>query len=65
MGDSWREVKRRVVDDTRRLLHHSHLTAKEIAERAGFWDRGHFSRVFRRLRGMGPAEFRKAGVGGP
>jgi AraC-like DNA-binding protein len=65
MGDSWREVKRRVVDDTCRLLHHSHLTAKEIAERAGFWDRGHFSRVFRRLRGMGPAEFRKAGVGGP
>jgi transcriptional regulator GlxA family with amidase domain len=33
---------------------------EQIAEATGFWDRYHFSRVFKQVRGMGPAEFRRA-----
>jgi len=41
------------------LLHGTELGIKEIAAATGFCDRYHFSRVFRRLRGVSPAEFRK------
>ncbi|MEI8139680.1 MAG: AraC family transcriptional regulator [bacterium] len=41
------------------LLHHSSLGIKEIAERTGFCDRYHFTRVFTRIRGVPPAEFRQ------
>jgi AraC-like DNA-binding protein len=41
------------------LLHGSTAGIKEIAEQTGFCDRYHFSRVFKRLRGVGPAEFRR------
>lgn len=54
---------RRRVEEACRLLHHSTLSIKQIAERTGFCDRGHFSRVFRRERDIGPAEFRRQGAG--
>jgi AraC-like DNA-binding protein len=41
------------------LLHGSAMSIKEIAAATGFCDRYHFSRVFKRLRGVGPAEFRR------
>ena len=41
------------------LLHHSAIGIKEIAERTGFCDRYHFTRVFTRLRRISPAAFRK------
>ncbi len=41
------------------LLHHSSFSIKEIAERTGFCDRYHFTRVFTRIRGVPPAEFRR------
>ncbi len=41
------------------LLHYSDLDIKEIASETGFCDRFHFSRVFKRLRKTGPAEFRR------
>ncbi len=41
------------------LLHDAKLGIKEIAAALGFCDRYHFSRLFRRWRGMGPAEFRR------
>ncbi|MFA6569605.1 MAG: AraC family transcriptional regulator [Victivallales bacterium] len=41
------------------LLHYSDLDIKQIASETGFCDRFHFSRVFRRLRGVAPSEFRK------
>ncbi|MDD5706415.1 MAG: helix-turn-helix domain-containing protein [Kiritimatiellae bacterium] len=37
----------------------SDSSIKEIAEATGFCDRYHFSRVFRRVHGIGPAEFRR------
>jgi AraC-like DNA-binding protein len=49
----------RRVDYACELLHHSRLSIDQIADESGFCDRAHFSKVFRRMRGMGPAEFRK------
>jgi len=40
------------------LLHFTDVSIKKIAEETGFCDRYHFSRVFKRWQGMGPAEFR-------
>jgi transcriptional regulator GlxA family with amidase domain len=40
-------------------LHHSALSIEQIAERCGFCDRYHFSRVFQKHREMGPATFRR------
>ncbi|MFA5203132.1 MAG: AraC family transcriptional regulator [Lentisphaeria bacterium] len=40
-------------------LHYSGLKIEEIARRAGFHDRYHFTHVFKRLRGLGPAAFRR------
>lgn len=51
--------KRRRIERACRLLHHSRMSIEQIAEETGFCDRGHFSRVFTSLRGVGPAEFRK------
>ncbi|HBC86559.1 MAG TPA: hypothetical protein DCZ94_06355 [Lentisphaeria bacterium] len=47
------------IDKACILLHYSDLDIKQIAAETGFCDRFHFSRVFRKLRGSGPAEFRK------
>jgi len=41
------------------MLQGSDLGIKEVAAATGFCDRYHFSRVFKRLRGVGPAEFRR------
>ncbi len=49
---------RRRLDQACQLLCFTNLTIKVIAERTGFCDRYHFSRVFRRHQGMGPATFR-------
>ena len=40
------------------MLHYTGNSVKQIAEETGFCDRYHFSRVFKLLQGMGPAEFR-------
>jgi len=45
-------------------LHGGWLSIEEIARRAGFRDRYHFSRVFKQLRGLGPAAFRRQSGGG-
>lgn len=41
------------------LLHYSDRSIAAVAEETGFCDRYHFSRVFKALRGMGPAQFRR------
>ncbi|OGV71821.1 MAG: hypothetical protein A3K19_24325 [Lentisphaerae bacterium RIFOXYB12_FULL_65_16] len=41
------------------LLHYSAQSIEQIAAATGFCDRYHFSRAFRKLRGMGPATFRR------
>ncbi|MBD3242844.1 MAG: helix-turn-helix domain-containing protein [Chitinivibrionales bacterium] len=52
---------RRRVDYACELLHHSRLSIEQIAETAGFHDRAHFSKVFKKLRGIAPAAFRRTG----
>ncbi len=47
------------VDHSCLLLHHTRQSVDQIAEATGFCDRYHFTRVFRRFRGLGPATFRK------
>lgn len=51
------------VDAAAHLLQdrrYAHLTIAGIARRCGFLDASHFARQFRRLRGLGPSEFRSA-----
>jgi AraC-like DNA-binding protein len=50
------------IDYACELLHHTRLGIKEIADRTGYCDRAHFSRVFAAHRGVGPASFRTRGV---
>jgi AraC-like DNA-binding protein len=52
-------LMRRRVEQAARLLARSTLTVEAVAEQCGFSDRFHFTHVFRKLRGMAPAEFRR------
>jgi AraC-like DNA-binding protein len=47
------------VELAKRLLLSSHSTLEELAERCGFCDASHLSRVFRQYAGCGPGEFRQ------
>ncbi|MDD2706752.1 MAG: AraC family transcriptional regulator [Verrucomicrobiae bacterium] len=51
-------VRKRVDQATVSLLF-SNRKIEEIAAAAGFCDRYHFTRVFQRIRGMGPAAYRR------
>lgn len=53
----WHMVRR--VDSASIMLSHSDRSVEEIAAETGFCDRGHFSRVFRNLKEMGPSTYRK------
>jgi len=48
------------VHEACRLLVTSHRSVADIAHDTGFYDQAHFSRTFRRWRGMSPSQFRKA-----
>lgn len=52
-------VRRQRVEKACQLLHASEDSIEHIAEETGFYDRHHFTRVFKGLRGVGPAMFRK------
>jgi AraC-like DNA-binding protein len=54
---AWLTARR--IDRACLLLQERAPGIKEIAAECGFCDRYHFSRVFKRLRGTGPAEFRR------
>ena len=54
-------VKR--IEKTCIMLHFSDMDIKEIADKTGFCDRYHFSRAFRKIRGISPAAFRKKHIG--
>lgn len=41
------------------LLDHSKLTIDEISELCGFSDRFHFSKIFKKVKGIPPAEYKK------
>lgn len=56
--------RRKRIELVCRLLLATDLSIDEIAERAGFTDRYHLSRVFRAFTGVPPARFRRINSGG-
>ncbi|HEV2530027.1 MAG TPA: AraC family transcriptional regulator [Thermomicrobiales bacterium] len=57
---------KRVIDDrlmleAKRLLRHSGLSLKEIAVELGYADQFHLSKVFKRIVGLSPQEYRRVG----
>lgn len=48
------------LDQGSRLLHHTEMSIETIAEETGFFDRAHFSKVFKQKRGISPAAFQKS-----
>ena len=53
-------LRRKRVEKACLMLHHSEDPIEAIAEATGFCDRYHFSRVFKRIQGVGPAHFRRS-----
>jgi AraC family transcriptional regulator len=52
-------IRRQRIEFACRELTDSNNTISEIAAAAGFFDQSHFTRTFKRLLGVTPAEFRK------
>ena len=51
-------IKAEVVLQAKRLLVHTHLSVKQIADKLGFDDYAYFSRLFMQATGISPTEFR-------
>jgi transcriptional regulator GlxA family with amidase domain len=59
MGESPQQHYMKIrLENAASLLLNSELSIEEIAERCGFWDRNHFSRVFRNKMLTPPAAYR-------
>ncbi len=57
-------ISRRRVMEASRLLRYSDLSVEQVAEKTGYANRYHFTRVFSRIAGCGPATYRRgASVG--
>ncbi|MCS6774970.1 MAG: AraC family transcriptional regulator [Chloroherpetonaceae bacterium] len=56
-------LRRLRVQEARRLLARPELSVKQVAALVGFPDSLHFSRVFRRLDGLSPTQYRDALLG--
>lgn len=52
------------VEKAKKLLENPALSVSEIAERVGYSDTPHFSRVFKKLTGKSPGEWRNTNCGG-
>ena len=52
-------IRKRVVTEARRLLHHTYYTVGEIADRLGFESSSYFTTFFKKNTGITPEEFRK------
>lgn len=56
-------IKGEVVLQAKRMLVHTSLSVKEIADRLGFDDYAYFSRLFSQTTGVCPTEFRQRNLG--
>jgi len=52
-------VQERFILEAKRALFHTSLSVKEVAYRLGFEDAAYFNRIFKKLAGITPLEFRK------
>lgn len=52
-------IKKKRIENALILLHHSTATIDEIANQCGFFDRHHFSKVFKELMGISPVSYKK------
>lgn len=52
-------IQRKRIEKACIMLHFSNASIDQVAEATGFCDRFHFSRIFKRLQGMGPTAFRR------
>ncbi|HEU4322411.1 MAG TPA: substrate-binding domain-containing protein [Roseiflexaceae bacterium] len=55
----WEYLNRYRIAQARALLRRTNDSIGAVAQQVGFQDRGYFSRVFRKLTGVGPQEFRE------
>jgi AraC family transcriptional regulator len=53
-------VVRRRIDRAKEFLHHPQATVLEASVRTGFVDQSHFSKVFRRVVGVAPSDYRRS-----
>ena len=53
-------VLRKRVEQAKALLRHSKVPVIEASARTGYVDQSHFSKVFRRLVGLAPSEYRRS-----
>ena len=54
-------IKKKRIHKASLLLLHSNHSIDEIAEKTGFANRYHFTRIFKKVRGHAPAKYRKEG----
>lgn len=54
-----RYIKQKRIDKSCVLLHHYNYSIEKVASDCGFADRYHFSKVFKKLTGFSPANYRK------
>jgi AraC-like DNA-binding protein len=52
-------IQQELIREAQRLLYHSNLTVKEIADNLGFEDAKYFNRLFSKVTGISPGVFRK------
>lgn len=52
-------IRAQVITNARRLLAHTSMTVQEVGEALGYDDYSYFSRLFRKMSGMTPTDFRK------
>jgi AraC-like DNA-binding protein len=52
-------ILQRRIDQAIVLMHHSNSQIGDIALECGFYDRHHFSRVFKKIKGIPPVSYRK------
>lgn len=52
-------VKKKRIDKACALLDHSQNSIEQVAEKTGFSDRYHFSKIFKQVTGASPAKYRK------
>ncbi|NJM15906.1 MAG: helix-turn-helix domain-containing protein [Bacteroidales bacterium] len=55
-------IRKLRLDKACELLDHTLMSIEEISEAAGFSDRFHFSKAFKKLKGITPVEYRKRHV---